>query len=86
MTILLESISGLVGVDGDGVYFFATASCSLGCITREDILSSETPFPSSKRFDFSKDIKEKCYTQPLKFLSALVLPFSVDSILDLMLL
>jgi hypothetical protein len=62
MTNLLESISGLVGVDGDGVDFLATASCCLGCITREDILSSETPFPPSKRFDLSKKISKKNVT------------------------
>jgi hypothetical protein len=57
MTNLLEFISGLVGVD-----FLAAASCCLGCITREDILSSEKPFPPSKIFDLSKGIFKRNVT------------------------
>jgi hypothetical protein len=57
MKILLASTSGLVGADGDGFDFLATASCCRG-ITGEDIISSVTPFLSPKELDLSKWIEK----------------------------
>jgi hypothetical protein len=95
MKILLASTSGLVGADGDGVDFLAmvadgdgvdflaTASCCRG-ITGEDIISSVTPFLSSKELDLSKWIEK--INVILKIFHLFLysyLPFSVDSILGL---